>query len=320
MLVQGLGREDNFEDKVLGISGDLDPQLADLLLDQLEGISPRAQGSVTASPFWDGGPGVGANSSTSQSSKMSQLSRVSLPESKRAELPAGTHNGADKDAFDDVDPAELLTSHEGSLDHADDLAAQPDQLPTNLQISAGTPDADAHIRLIDYEYAGVNPIAYDLANHWCEYGADYHTDTPHVLDYTKFPDHQHQAGFVHAYIETVVSMSKASGDKLSWAGEEISYSAPAPGAMQIHTDTDCNQSLFSKDAVNIPVQQRASAKQGLLAEASSSAPPKSDVPLQVKFMQDLTPSPDEITSSMYTDYVTYFHCHVHCVVFAHSPL
>lgn len=39
----------------------------------------------------------------------------------------------------------------------------------------------------DYEYASYNPIAYDLANHFCEMVADYHSDTPHVLDYTKYP-------------------------------------------------------------------------------------------------------------------------------------
>lgn len=39
----------------------------------------------------------------------------------------------------------------------------------------------------DYEYASYNPIAFDIANHFCEMTADYHTDTPHVLDYIKYP-------------------------------------------------------------------------------------------------------------------------------------
>ncbi|MCI34731.1 kinase superfamily protein, partial [Trifolium medium] len=43
------------------------------------------------------------------------------------------------------------------------------------------------ITIIDYEYASYNPIAYDLANHFCEMAADYHSDTPHVLDYSKYP-------------------------------------------------------------------------------------------------------------------------------------
>ena len=43
------------------------------------------------------------------------------------------------------------------------------------------------IRLIDFEYAGLNPVAFDIANHWCEYAADYGTATPEVLDFSKLP-------------------------------------------------------------------------------------------------------------------------------------
>lgn len=39
----------------------------------------------------------------------------------------------------------------------------------------------------DYEYASYNPVAYDVANHFCEMAANYHTETPHILDYTKYP-------------------------------------------------------------------------------------------------------------------------------------
>lgn len=39
----------------------------------------------------------------------------------------------------------------------------------------------------DYEYASYNPIAYDIANHFCEMVANYHSDTPHILDYTLYP-------------------------------------------------------------------------------------------------------------------------------------
>lgn len=41
--------------------------------------------------------------------------------------------------------------------------------------------------LQDYEYASFNPVAFDIANHFCEMAADYHTATPHVLDFTKYP-------------------------------------------------------------------------------------------------------------------------------------
>ncbi len=46
---------------------------------------------------------------------------------------------------------------------------------------------------VGVQYAGLNPVAYDIANHWCEYGADYHSAEPHLLDYSLMPDAAQQA-------------------------------------------------------------------------------------------------------------------------------
>ncbi|KAG6538875.1 hypothetical protein ZIOFF_004027 [Zingiber officinale] len=61
--------------------------------------------------------------------------------------------------------------------------------------------------IIDYEYASFNPVAYDLANHFCEMAADYHTQTPHILDFNKYPDVEERKRFVQTYLTS-------SGDKL----------------------------------------------------------------------------------------------------------
>ncbi|PKU76833.1 probable choline kinase 2 [Dendrobium catenatum] len=58
------------------------------------------------------------------------------------------------------------------------------------------------ITIIDYEYAGFNPVPYDIANHFCEMAADYHTDTPHVLDYSKYPDVEERKKFVEIYLKS----------------------------------------------------------------------------------------------------------------------
>ncbi|KAK7343770.1 hypothetical protein VNO77_12789 [Canavalia gladiata] len=58
------------------------------------------------------------------------------------------------------------------------------------------------ITIIDYEYASYNPIAYDLANHFCEMVADYHSDTPHVLDYNKYPGLEERQRFVRIYLSS----------------------------------------------------------------------------------------------------------------------
>ncbi|PKA46805.1 choline/ethanolamine kinase [Apostasia shenzhenica] len=58
------------------------------------------------------------------------------------------------------------------------------------------------ITIIDYEYASFNPIAYDIANHFCEMTADYHTNIPHILDYSKYPDHEERKRFVTVYLKS----------------------------------------------------------------------------------------------------------------------
>ncbi|XP_062219749.1 probable choline kinase 2 isoform X2 [Phragmites australis] len=58
------------------------------------------------------------------------------------------------------------------------------------------------LTIIDYEYASFNPVAYDIANHFCEMAADYHSAKPHILDYNKYPDIDEQKRFVKTYLST----------------------------------------------------------------------------------------------------------------------
>ncbi|KAJ6412462.1 hypothetical protein OIU84_005505 [Salix udensis] len=58
------------------------------------------------------------------------------------------------------------------------------------------------ITLIDYEYASFNPVAYDLANHFCEMVANYHSETPHILDYSKYPGLEERRRFVATYLSS----------------------------------------------------------------------------------------------------------------------
>uniref|UniRef100_A0A0D9WJ20 Choline kinase N-terminal domain-containing protein n=1 Tax=Leersia perrieri TaxID=77586 RepID=A0A0D9WJ20_9ORYZ len=58
------------------------------------------------------------------------------------------------------------------------------------------------LTIIDYEYASFGPVAYDIANHFCEMAADYHSEKPHILDYTKYPDTDEQKKFVQSYLSS----------------------------------------------------------------------------------------------------------------------
>ncbi|XP_068649269.1 probable choline kinase 2 [Aristolochia californica] len=81
---------------------------------------------------------------------------------------------------------------------------------------------DAEIRtvtIIDYEYATFNPVAYDIANHFCEMAADYHTDTPHILDYSKYPEFEKRKQFVKKYLSS--SGSEPSGDDVKQLLQDV---------------------------------------------------------------------------------------------------
>ncbi|GAV72294.1 Choline_kinase domain-containing protein [Cephalotus follicularis] len=58
------------------------------------------------------------------------------------------------------------------------------------------------ITIIDYEYATFNPVAYDIANHFCEMAANYHSETPHILDYSKYPGLEERQRFLYNYLSS----------------------------------------------------------------------------------------------------------------------
>ncbi|THG23933.1 hypothetical protein TEA_015942 [Camellia sinensis var. sinensis] len=66
------------------------------------------------------------------------------------------------------------------------------------------------ITIIDYEYASYNHVAYDIANHFCEMAANYHTETPHILDYSKYPGNQPSDTEIRQLIEDVEKYTLAS--------------------------------------------------------------------------------------------------------------
>ncbi|CAJ1978293.1 unnamed protein product [Sphenostylis stenocarpa] len=70
------------------------------------------------------------------------------------------------------------------------------------------------VTIIDYEYASYNPVAYDIANHFNEMAANYHTDTPHVLDFTKYPDEEPSDPEVEQLLEEVEKYALAN--HISW--------------------------------------------------------------------------------------------------------
>lgn len=54
--------------------------------------------------------------------------------------------------------------------------------------------------MVDFEYAAPNPASYDIANHFHEWTANYHSDTPHLLDTSKYPTLAERRNFYLSYL------------------------------------------------------------------------------------------------------------------------
>ena len=57
------------------------------------------------------------------------------------------------------------------------------------------------IIVVDFEYAGPNPAAFDIANHFHEWTANYHDpEKPHVLNSALYPNERDRANFYKSYL------------------------------------------------------------------------------------------------------------------------
>jgi choline/ethanolamine kinase len=89
----------------------------------------------------------------------------------------------------------------------------------NVMLNESAPE-EKKIYLIDFEYSAYVPRGYDIGNHWCEWAADYHSETPHKLDYRhKYPTKTQQCDFCRAYLTAVARQKQESGGQTESAKE-----------------------------------------------------------------------------------------------------
>ncbi|CAM0137763.1 unnamed protein product [Umbelopsis sp. WA50703] len=62
-------------------------------------------------------------------------------------------------------------------------------------------DGTERLVVVDFEYSGYNPRGFDIANHFCEWTADYHCNEPAKLRADCYPTLAEQKRFVNAYVE-----------------------------------------------------------------------------------------------------------------------
>ncbi|KAI9023854.1 kinase-like domain-containing protein [Phycomyces nitens] len=63
-------------------------------------------------------------------------------------------------------------------------------------------DKTGELVVIDFEYAGYNTRGFEIANHFCEWMYDYHSDSPASMKVHGFPTQEEQKLFLKAYAAT----------------------------------------------------------------------------------------------------------------------
>ncbi|KAF7306623.1 Choline kinase [Mycena indigotica] len=90
------------------------------------------------------------------------------------------------------------------------------------------------IIVVDFEYASPNPASFDIANHWHEWTADYHSQTPHILDHTRYPTKEERDNFYMAYLQHAAETPLSPSELTKLArdlDEQVRAWSPASHAM-----------------------------------------------------------------------------------------
>jgi thiamine kinase-like enzyme len=82
-----------------------------------------------------------------------------------------------------------------------------------LRVPSKSDKSGYKICIIDYEYACYNYRGFDFANHFCEWAADYHSEQPHVLDFSKLPSREQMANFFEGYLDGRDKFTKTFFDR-----------------------------------------------------------------------------------------------------------
>ena len=132
------------------------------------------------------------------------------------------------------------------------------------------------IIVVDFEYAGPNPASYDIANHFHEWTADYHSPTPHLYDPSRYPTYDQRRNFYIAYLaHTGEGPVMAEPDRelqLANLEEQVRVWSPASHAMwaiwgivQARDDLKANVTEPEFDYIGYSICRMTSFRREILA-------------------------------------------------------
>jgi choline kinase len=98
----------------------------------------------------------------------------------------------------------LTLGKAGTTNSTTDSAASPSDAAAVPIVTDTSFKYDTRLTVIDFEYAGANPPAYDIANHFCEWMYDYHhPERSYATDEHKFPTLEERINLLNSYVKYV---------------------------------------------------------------------------------------------------------------------
>ena len=136
-------------------------------------------------------------------------------------------------------------------------------------------DHPRKIIVVDFEYAGPNPASYDIANHFHEWTADYHSSTPHLYDFSRYPTYEQRRNFCTAYLGHTAMFREDPADRelqLDNLEEQVRVWSPAShavwaiwGIVQARDDLRANATESEFDYIGYSICRMAAFRREILA-------------------------------------------------------
>ncbi|GCE98907.1 hypothetical protein ZYGM_002427 [Zygosaccharomyces mellis] len=116
--------------------------------------------------------------------------------------------------LDNVDP---VISNPKSASSSSTTSLFPQDSNVSLEQILNPPiqeqSQDSKLVVIDFEYAGANPAAYDLANHFSEWMYDYNSSQPDKCFTSQFPTREQMLNFLYSYVSHLRNNTAAPIDE-----------------------------------------------------------------------------------------------------------
>ncbi|KAL4859074.1 putative choline kinase 2 [Chlorella vulgaris] len=126
------------------------------------------------------------------------------------------------------------------------------------------------VKLIDYEYSTLNDVAFDVANHFCEWGYNYHSDEPHLYLDSRLPGPEQRLHFCRKYIAAIQQQAatKLPDACASLVASILSADAGKDGAAETAGEA-ATQLLLRKAEAHMPLAHLMWGVWGLIQDKTS---------------------------------------------------